>query len=46
MSVRYSHLSGQYLSDAIRGLDTAFGNPSPQSVPAPTSLLEENAVSA
>jgi integrase len=53
MSVRYSHLSAQYLSDAVRGLDKVFGDkmavsevPSPQSVPAPVALLEEETVSA
>jgi integrase len=46
MSARYAHLSAQYLSDAVRGLDTVFGVASPQGVPAPVAQIEENAVSS
>jgi len=30
MSARYAHLSNQYLTDAVKGLDAVFGNLRPQ----------------
>ena len=52
MAARYSHLSAQYLADAVKGLDKIFdekavsGTSSPQSVPAPLALIEGKTVNA
>ena len=52
MSARYAHLSAQYLSNAVKGLDKFFEDKkavsevsSPQSVPASVALLEAETVS-
>ncbi len=53
MSARYSHLSAQYLSDAVKGLDRVFEEKrpisvpvTPHSIPAPIALLDEETVNA
>jgi integrase len=45
MSVRYSHLSTQYLGEAVNCLDDVFEDSRPHSVPAPVALLDVVAVS-
>ncbi len=46
MSARYSHLSRQHLSEAVRRLDAVFGIPCPQGVPEAAKLIEEKTTSA
>ena len=46
MSARYSHLSGQYLGEAVRALDGVFGDLRYQGVTEPAKLIEAEAVSA
>jgi hypothetical protein len=45
MSVRYSHLSTQYLGEAVNFLDDVFEDSRPHSVPAPVAMLDVVAVS-
>jgi len=46
MSARYSHLSAQYLADAVRSLDRTFGDGCYQDASKPVGLLEEETASA
>lgn len=46
MAARYQHLSSQFLSDAVKGLDEVFGVLRYQSVTEPAGLIEGEAVSA
>jgi hypothetical protein len=44
MSARYAHLSNQYLSDAVKGLDNVFEDSRPHSVPNNAGLIEGETV--
>jgi len=46
MASRYQHLSGQFLADAVKGLDAVFGDLRYPGVTKPVALIEADAASA